>query len=122
MILSNLPKINEEYGREVGNRLLEKAAKLMQEIFNESNIFVRYSGSKFCIVSPGASTDTLHATVERYVTNLKMQEEIVDGMKVTLNTNIVMKNIRKQSNIEREISKMADYVEQMTEENTIKII
>lgn len=122
MILSNLPQINEEYGREVGNKLLEKAAKLMQEIFNESNIFVRYSGSKFCIVSPGASTDVLHATVERYVTNLKMQEEIVDGMKVTLNANIVMKNIRKQSNIEREISKMADYVEQMKEENTIKII
>ena len=107
MILSNLPKINEEYGREVGNKLLEKAAKLMQEIFNESNIFVRYSGSKFCIVSPGASTDALHATVERYVTNLKMQEVIVDGMKVTLNVNIVMKNIRKQSNIERGISKMA---------------
>ena len=122
MMLSNLPKINEEYGREVGNRLLEKAAKLMQEIFNESNIFVRYSGSKFCVVSLGASTDVLHATVERYITNLKMQEEIIDGMKVTLNANIVMKNIRKQSNIEREISKMADYVEQMTEVNTIKII
>lgn len=122
MLLSNLPKINEEYGREVGNKLLEKASKLMQEVFNASNIFVRYSGSKFCIVSPGASTDALHATVERYITNLKMQEEIVDGVKVTLNVNIVMKNIRKQSNIEREISKMADYVEQMTEENTIKII
>ena len=122
MMLSNLPQINEEYGREVGNRLLEKAAQLMKEIFNEANIFVRYSGSKFCLVSPGTSADTLHATVERYITNLKMQEEIVDGMKVTLNVNVVMKNIRKQSNIEREISKMADYVEKMTDVNTIKII
>ena len=122
MILSNLPQINEEYGREVGSKLLEKAARLMQEIFNESNIFVRYSGSKFCIVSPGTSADVLHSTVERYITNLKMQEEIANGMKVTVSVNVVMKNIRKQSNIEREISKMADYVEHMTEENTIKII
>lgn len=122
LLLSNLPRINEEYGREVGNKLLEKAAKLMQEIFNEANVFVRYSGSKFCIVSPGVSAETLHATVERYVSNLKMQEEIVDGQKVNLNVSIVMKNIRKQSNIEREISKMADYVEHMTETNTIKII
>ena len=122
MILSNLPQINEEYGREVGNKLLEKAAKVMQEVFNDSNIFVRYSGSKFCIVSPAISAETLHATVERYITNVKMQEEIANGMKVNLNVNVVMKNIKKQSNIEREISKMADYVEKMTEANTIKII
>jgi hypothetical protein len=73
-------------------------------------------------VSPGASTDNLHATVERYITNVKMQEEVVDGNKVSLNLGIVMKNIRKQSNIDREIAKMAEYVEQMTETNTIKII
>ena len=33
-----------------------------------------------------------------------------------------MKNIRKQSNIDREIAKMAEYVEQMQDVNTIKII
>lgn len=122
MQFANLPELNNEYGREVGNRLIEKAARLMQEVFNESNIFVRYSGSKFCIVSPGASAEAMHGTVERYLTNLKMQEEVVDSEKVSLGTCIVMKNIRKQSNIEREISKMADYVEQMPEMNTIKII
>jgi len=122
MQLANLPQINQEYGREVGNRLLEKAAKLMQEVFSSDNIFVRFSGSKFCIVSPGISADTLHSTVERYLTNVKMQEEIVNNERVNLNVNIVMKNIRKQSNIEREISKMADYVEQMKVVNTIKII
>ena len=122
VLLSNLPQINEEYGREVGNKLLEKSAKLIQEVFSSDNVFVRYSGSKFCIVSPGQSAENMHAMVERYITNLKMQHEIVEGNKVTLNINVVMKNIFKQSNIEREISKMADYVEQMTDVNTIKII
>ena len=122
MLLSNLPQLNEEYGREVGNKLLEKAAKLIQEIFSSDNVFVRYSGSKFCIVSPGESAENMHAMVERYITNLKMQHEIVEDNKVSLNINVVMKNIRKQSNIEREISKMADYVEKSTEVNTIKII
>lgn len=119
---SNLPVINNEHGREVGNRLIEKAAKLMQELFNSENIFVRYSGSKFCIVSPGVSADKLHSTVERYITSIKMQEEVSDDTRVTLNANVVMKNIYKQSNIEREISKMADYVEQTKDVNTIKII
>lgn len=122
MLLSNLPEINEKYGREVGNRLLDKAAKLMSDVFNGDNIFVRYSGSKFCIVSPNVSADTLHGTVERYITNLKMQEEIVDGNRITLDVSVTMRNIRKQGNIDRELSKMADYVENMTDTNTIKII
>lgn len=122
ILLENLPQINEEYGREVGNKLLEKASKVMQEVFNADNIFIRYSGSKFCIVSPGSSTENLHATVERYVSNVKMQEEVVNGNKVSLNVCITMKNIKKQSNIDREISKMAEYVEGMKDVNTIKII
>ena len=120
--LSNLPKINEVYGREVGNKLLEKCANLMKEVFTQENILVRYSGSKFCIVSPGNSTDNFHSAVERFVSNLKMQEEISDGMKVHLNVCIAMKNIKRQSNIDKEIAKMAEYVEAMKEENTIKII
>ncbi|MBR6641582.1 MAG: diguanylate cyclase [Clostridia bacterium] len=120
--LSNLPKINEDYGREVGNKLIAKFANLMREVFNDSNIFVRYSGGKFCIVSPGTSTETLHPVVERFLTNLKMQQEVVNGEKVTLDVAITMKNIYRQSNIDREIAKMSDYVEAMTETNTIKII
>ena len=122
ILLKNLPEINEKYGREVGNRLLEKATKLMKEIFNAENIFVRYSGSKFCIVTTGSSTETMHAVVERFLTNLKMQDEIVDDEKVTLDICITMKNIKRQGNIDRELAKMADYVEKMTEVNTIKII
>ena len=122
ILLSNLPQINEEYGREVGNKLLENAAKLMQDMFSGENIFIRYSGSKFCIVSPGSTADNMHSTVERFINNVKMQEEMVGQSKVSLNASIVMHNIRKQGNIEREISRMADYVEKMTDTNTIKII
>lgn len=120
--LVNLPEINEEFGREVGNKLVEKAANLMKEVFNEENIFIRYSGSKFCIVSLGASAEQLHGTVERYISNVKMQEENSNGQRVTLDTNAVMSNIRKQSNIDRELNRMSEYVEKMTDMNTIKII
>ena len=120
--LVNLPEINEEFGREVGNKLVEKAANLMKEVFNEENIFIRYSGSKFCIVSLGASAEQLHGTVERYISNVKMQEENSNGQRVTLDTNAVMSNIRKQSNIDRELNRMSEYVEGMKDMNTIKII
>ncbi len=124
MQLSNLGEINAAYGREVGNRLLERAATLMKDIFSNSHIFIRYSGSKFCIVSLGLGAETLHPTVERYISNIKMEEEIARGEKVSLNINVVMHNIQQQSNIDRELSKMSNYLDGMaeTESNTIKII
>ena len=120
--LSNLGDINQVYGREVGNRLLERAAVLMKDIFSNDHIFIRYSGSKFCIVSLGIGADTLHATVDRYISNVKMEEEIARGEKVSLNIKAVMHNIQRQSNIDREISKMSNYLDRMTDEDTIKII
>jgi diguanylate cyclase (GGDEF)-like protein len=120
--LSNLPDINQAYGREVGDRLLERAAVLMKDIFSNEHIFIRYSGSKFCIVSLGIGADTLHPTVERYISNIKMEEEIARGEKVSLNINVVMHNIQQQSNIDRELAKMSNYLDGMTDTNTIKII
>lgn len=120
--LANLPDINTAYGREVGNRLLEKAARLMQDIFSGGNIFIRYSGAKFCIVTLGASAENMHGTVERFISTVKMEEEMAGSERVSLNINAVMHDIKKQSNIDRELNKMSNYLEGMTDTNTIKII
>lgn len=120
--LANLPEINNVYGREVGNKLLEKAANLMKEVFSKENVFIRYSGSKFCIVSLGSNAEQTHSTVERYISNVKMTEEIAGGDRVSLNVNVVMHDIRKQSNIDKELNKMSNYIDGMTDTNTIKII
>lgn len=120
--LANLADINETYGREVGNVLLEKAAREIKEIFSSENIFIRYSGAKFCIVTLGATAENMHGTVERYISNVKASVEIVDGEKVTLSVNAVMHDIHKQSNIDRELNKMSKYIDTMKDKNTIKII
>lgn len=120
--LTNLPEINNIYGREVGNRLVEKAAKQLQELLSSDNILVRYSGSKFCIACPGTTVDLLHTTMERYLSNIKMNAEAVANDAVYLEINIVMHDIKKQSNVEKEIAKMVDYVENSRSTNTINIM
>ncbi len=119
---SGLPNINEENGRSVGDALLLKATRLLKETVPEENIFVRYTGSRFVIVCPGVSVETIHGTIERYLSNLNYQRENVDGKEVKLDTQILMHTIKKQSNIEKEINKMNAYLEGMKEVNTIKII
>lgn len=118
----NLPKLNEMLGREVGNRLIEKASKILIESMGSDVMLVRYSGSKFCVVAPGVSAETIHPLLERYISNIKMQEEMIDDKKVTLDISIAMTTIKRQSNIEKEIGKLERYVEGMKDTNVIKII
>jgi len=120
--LSNLPDINNTYGREVGNRLLEKAVRLVHETFSKDNILIRYSGSKFCIVTLGSTAEEMHGTIERYISNVNMEEFVVRGEKISLKVNAVMRNIRKQSNLDKELNKMSNYIEKMTDTNAINIL
>lgn len=120
--LSNLAYINENYGREVGNRLLEKAAKQLREMLSSDNILVRYSGSKFCIACPGTTSDLIQATMERFLSNIKMYAEAVEDTAISLELNIVMHDIKKQSNVEKELDKMVYYVENSKTTNTINIM
>lgn len=119
---SGLPSINEESGRNVGDSLLLKATRLLKETISSENIFIRYTGSRFVVVCPGVSVETIHGTIERFLSNLNYQRENVDGKEIKLDTQILMHTIKKQSNIEKEINKMNAYLEGMKEVNTIKII
>lgn len=118
----NLPTLNEELGREIGNRLIEKASKTLIESMGSDLMLVRYSGSKFCIVAPSVTADAIQPMLERYLSNIKLQDEIFEGKKITLDISIVVTTIKRQSNIEKEIGKLERYVEAMKESNTIKII
>ncbi len=120
--LSNLPEINDKYGREVGNRLLKKAASQLREMLSSDNILVRYSGSKFCVACPGITVDILHTTMERFLGNIKVYSEAVGDSAVSLELNIVMHEVKKQSNVEKELDKMVNYIKNSNSANTINII
>lgn len=120
--LANLPTINNEYGRELGNRLLEKSAKYLSEIMSQDSVLIRYSGSKFCIICPGTTADLLHTTIEKFLRVARTYTERFDEDEVALDFSIVMHTVNKQNNMEKEINKVVSYVEGMRETNTIKII
>lgn len=120
--LSNLPKINEKYSRDLGDRLLAKTAKLFKETMSSDCTLVRYTGSRFAAICPGVSSETVHTTIERFNTNAKMIEEMQGNERIKLNVQILIHTLKKQSNIEKEISKMNTYLEGMEEGSSIKII
>lgn len=120
--LSNLPSINDKYSRDLGDRLLDKTAKLFKETMSSDCILIRYTGSRFAAICPGVSSETVHTTIERFSTNAKMIEEMQGSSRVNLDIQILIHTLKKQSNVEKELNKMNTYLEGMEEGSSIKII
>lgn len=122
MQFMNLPQINDRYGREIGDRLLAKAANSLSDMMSKDAILIRHSGGKFCIVAPGATAEMIHPQMERYLSAVRDNQEAVGMEQVKLETNIVIHAIKRQSILDKEITKMAKYIDGMENNNTIKIL
>ena len=120
--ISNLGDLNEKFSRDLGDKLLLKASTYLKEIISSKDVLVRYSGNKFCIVCPGTKVSEIQSTIERYLTNIKGYVEHIGEEEARLNISIVMNEFKTQSNIEKEITKMVEYANNMHMSNTIKII
>ncbi len=120
--LSNLPALNDKYTRELGDRLLSKTAKLFKETMSTDSTLIRYTGSRFAAICPGSGSEDVHASIERFSSNAKMIDEMNGKEKVGLDVQVLIHTLKKQSNVEKELSKMNAYLEGMQEGSSIKII
>lgn len=120
--LKGLPKINEEYNRNIGNALLIKLANITKEICPKETIFIRYSGLRFLILIPGYTAEKSHPILERLLSRYKLENEFCEDDKVTLDTQIIVHTFKNQNNIETEVKKMSSIFERIKDVNVIKVV
>ncbi len=83
--ITNLPDVNQEYGREVGNKIITEVSKTIKNSLSKEYIFVRYMGQKFAIVFSGVEPES----VIGFITDIKKYAEqikIDTGKKKTKRT------------------------------------
>ncbi len=120
--LKGLADINEKYNRNIGNALLVKLANVTKSIFPKQTIFIRYSGLRFLIIIPGYTAEKSHSLFERLLSMYKLQCEYYNDEKVTLDTQIVLRNFKKQGNIEAEVQNLSLSFSRIKDVNIIKIM
>ena len=120
---SNLSSINNDYGRSLGNELLEKAVMIIKELTGSSTICIRYSGARILVIVPNSTAQSVHSSMERMLSRIKNEAiKDVDGKYIALEVKMLIKTIKKQNNIEKEVQNLVAYTENMKETDTIKII
>ncbi|MFI4890404.1 MAG: HDOD domain-containing protein [Steroidobacterales bacterium] len=65
--LDNFKKVNDTYGHQAGDRVLESAARLLRANTRDSDTVARYGGEEFVIVLPDTDRETARKICERIV-------------------------------------------------------
>ncbi len=120
--LNNLPNINEEYSRNLGNTLLIKVANAIKEIVSKESILIRYSGQYLLVITPGSNAQVAQPIMEKVLSKIKSEVEYVNDEKVSLNVKIAIHTLKKQNNIEKEIQNMVLFIDKLKSTNTMKVI
>lgn len=120
--LKNLPEINEDYGRKIGNTLLIKAANVIKDTYSNDSSFIRYSGLRLLVITPNSNAEVVQPIAERVINRMKDEFEYSGDTKVLIAPQVLLHTFKKQNNIEKEIQKMVSYIDGMKDINTIKII
>lgn len=77
--LNNLKKVNDNYGHQKGDQLLQKAAELIKTSCRDEEIIARMGGDEFIILLPQTSQAAAEIIKERIINNFKnhkLEEEI----------------------------------------------
>ena len=90
--LDHFKRINDEYGHESGNRVLEAVAELLNQQTRRLDICCRYGGEEFAVILPSTELMLAKQVAERFRQALEsMSIELSEGhIQVTASLGIAM--------------------------------
>jgi diguanylate cyclase (GGDEF)-like protein len=84
--LDNFKSINDRFGHQAGDRILQATARILRGNTRETDLIARYGGEEFVVVLPATDADTAHSICERIVTAFQNTAHMIgsDHAKVTI--------------------------------------
>jgi diguanylate cyclase (GGDEF)-like protein len=87
-------RINDKYGHQAGDMVLESLAQILKKVFRESDVIARYGGEEFVIVLPSTGIDGAIAAAGKMMslvqdnTTLYNNADHTEALKITISIGI----------------------------------
>jgi len=84
--LDNFKSINDRFGHQAGDRILQATARILRGNTRETDLIARYGGEEFVVVLPATDADTARGICERIVTAFQNTGHLIgaEHAKVTI--------------------------------------
>ncbi|WP_304545748.1 GGDEF domain-containing protein [Sulfurimonas microaerophilic] len=101
-------KVNDTYGHDAGDKVLQMIAKLAKENFRETDLIGRIGGEEFCIVFTNTNEDNVLKIVERFRKAIEEQTVFYEEKEIKVTSSFGISYISKEINSFEELFKNAD--------------
>ena len=105
--LDHFKEVNDTYGHDIGDKLLQEVAKRVLLNIRTEDIFARIGGDEFILIFTNIETKTLPALVEKAI-SLFRKPWIIDGIDLHVTTSMGVVIFPDNANSEIKLMKNAD--------------
>ncbi|ABR47376.1 diguanylate cyclase [Alkaliphilus metalliredigens QYMF] len=102
--IDNFKEVNDQYGHPVGDEVLRKMARAMQQSLRDHDVIARYGGEEMIIILKGSNPPEAKGIAERIRKSIESLE--IQGIRITVS--IGMANFRYDSYEKDELITIAD--------------
>lgn len=86
--LDNFKKINDSFGHQAGDRILQATARIIRGNTRETDLIARYGGEEFVVVLPATDADTARSICERIVMAFRNTGHVIGSDHATMTISI----------------------------------
>jgi diguanylate cyclase (GGDEF)-like protein len=86
--LDNFKRINDSYGQQAGDRVLQATARILRGNTRETDLIARHGGEEFVVVLPTTDAATAHAICERMVMAFRNTGHVIGSERAKVTVSI----------------------------------
>src|SRR5277367_6420827 len=86
--LDNFKNINDSFGHQAGDRILQATARILRGNTRETDLIARYGGEEFVVVLPATDAETARTICERIVTAFRNTGHVIGSDHATVTISV----------------------------------
>jgi diguanylate cyclase len=107
--LDHFKRVNDTYGHEFGDRVLQFTAEILQRPLRHSDILGRFGGEEFILILPDTDIAQAQAVAERMRLSLEQDALVKDSTAVTVTATFALTQVRAEDADIQECIRRADH-------------
>ncbi|GAB4431322.1 MAG: hypothetical protein Kow002_19610 [Anaerolineales bacterium] len=92
--------INDTFGHQTGDIVLEQLSLICQDVIRKNDIFARYGGEEFVVLMPNTSVELAYRVAERMRTSVEAANLLFNGQKLQLTISLGISTFDYRNNTE----------------------